>query len=712
MESAMNKTPTSSTARRSQTKLETLRATLRRWADIPETRKDLLTLFMSADPGAPLEDRVVWLTHLVDWLRKPFELDPESDPAHPSLLRLRFLLDVLESDSKSRQTLARIVRSVLAETDASTFYSQIALRESGSGLFSEILHRVVDRFAPPKPRPHELGYVIDVVFSHPDDAEWVLEMSHQDWERLIAVLEWPSDWMRTVRERLKQALADTVSQLSVRVAALGLDPEVRARAHSTNPVNGAKSLVELNRAATLWRAGVSVSSRADSATGQVHPHALLTPCRQVVRRIYASIEHEGVSLALLYRLETLTALLDRLEILLTVLDTSIPAERRTLEARALLARVIRSQRDSRSVARLFSLNFDVFARKIVQHAGEKGEHYITRTASEYWAMFRSGGLGGLITLPMTLLKIGITHMNLPLFFEGLFIGVNYSGAFIAMQFVGATLATKQPSVTAAALARKIRVSLRKDSISELTEEIVRITRSQFIAVMGNVGLAIPASVVFCAIYNWTTGGTVLDEAYAFKTLKSFDPFTSLSLLYAAMTGVVLWWSSLAAGWVQNWFNYRGFPRSLARHKGLCDLVGENKAQGIANWITRHGSGIGGNLAIGFSLAFVPIAGQFTGLPLDIRHVTLSSASLAAAVMSINPTHLPVSEVVRSGFGVFLIGMLNFGVSTVLALFVATRAQKVRRVLMRALLVQTAKQFRKRPLRFFLPPRRTAQNEEA
>ena len=76
-----------------------------------------------------------------------------------------------------------------------------------------------------------------------------------------------------------------------------------------------------------------------------------------------------------------------------------------------------------------------------------------------------------------------------------------------MQLVGFTLATKQPSMTAAALAGALRGEAAK---TELPTLVARITRSQLAAAIGNVGMVIPAAIGFDFAFRRAVGRPFLD----------------------------------------------------------------------------------------------------------------------------------------------------------------------------------------------------------
>src|SRR4029450_6332476 len=84
------------------------------------------------------------------------------------------------------------------------------------------------------------------------------------------------------------------------------------------------------------------------------------------------------------------------------------------------------------------------------------------------------------------------------FVDGMLSACNYAGTFVTMQLLGFTLATKQPSMTAAALASSMHVSAGQRDLSGLVTMTARITRSQLAAAAGNIGMVIPTALAFNA----------------------------------------------------------------------------------------------------------------------------------------------------------------------------------------------------------------------
>jgi site-specific recombinase len=99
----------------------------------------------------------------------------------------------------------------------------------------------------------------------------------------------------------------------------------------------------------------------------------------------------------------------------------------------------------------------------------------------------------------------------------------------------------------------------------------------------------------------------------------------------------------------------------------------------------------------------PVA-KFFGLPLEVRHVTLSAGSLALALSSVGVDAVGWEAVIRAWAGIAVIGLCNFGVSFALALFVAMRARDVSTGERRTLPWAVLRRFVRRPHEFFWPPR--------
>jgi site-specific recombinase len=147
--------------------------------------------------------------------------------------------------------------------------------------------------------------------------------------------------------------------------------------------------------------------------------------------------------------------------------------------------------------------------------------------------------------------------------------------------------------------------------------------------------------------------------------------------------------------------YRRLPEAIAQHR-IARVIGRRTTAFLGRAFSRNIAGIGGNVSLGFLLGMTPVLGKFFGLPLDVRHVTLSTGALVFAGGALGTESLELGAV-SAGFGIAAIGALNFGVSFALALLVALRARDVNRFERMQLLRAVAARVRTHPREFLLPP---------
>ena len=346
-------------------------------------------------------------------------------------------------------------------------------------------------------------------------------------------------------------------------------------------------------------------------------------------------------------------------------------------------------------------NLRLLARKVIERAGKTGEHYVTSARKEYWKMLRSAWGGGFLTVGTIVMKFLVKWQHFAPFIDGLMSSIDYAGSFVVMQLLGFTLATKQPSMTAASLAGTIRDRAGPGQLDALMPLIARIARSQFAAAIGNVSAVIVTALGTDFIIQRVKGHNFLDEASARTTIASFDPFSTGTIIFAAFTGVLLWISSLVAGWFENWVVYRRLPEAIQHRWGA---LGKNRMKKVAHFLEHEAAGFGGSVALGFLLGMVPVFATFFGLPLETRHITLSSGSLTFAINTLGVDAVGWSAVIKAWIGIAFIGMMNFGVSFALALLVALRARDVPRGERLTLPFAVLRRFLRRPFEFIFPPR--------
>lgn len=687
--------------------LQAFKATVSPDAALARPLKQLHTVLGQCDPRAALAVRIQAFAALSEWLRtrRSFAAPPGALPGEPShVLRLRWLLVVIERSPESKQRLSWTLYRTLREATGLMLFGRLGL-PTDRGLFSETIDRISRSFLPEAGDERDLTefvarlfprqHAVNLLRATPPALIRELGLALRDLESGI------NPWLP-----LRSQLLEAIALLGARICGVGLSDVLRARSPETTITES--PFYELPRTldVVLQVSARAQDPRVSAAPSQVselvsRAREVIDACRGVTASVIENLERTGVSVDVVYRIELIGSNLDRLERLLRQLDyeSRLEASERALE---LLIELASLRLKDRSLGDILGRNVHLLARKIIERAGHTGEHYITATRGEYFKMLASAGGGGVLTAGTAALKYTLAGAHLAPFLEGVAAASNYAGSFVLMQLLGFTLATKQPSMTAASLAATLRSRAGHPDLSELVSMIARIVRSQIAAAIGNVGLVIPAAMAFNFYWVQQHSRPFLEEETAHHVLESLDPIHGGTVFFAALTGVLLWLSSIAAGWLENWAVYRRLPQAIENHR-IGRFVGRGTMRWLSGFFLRNISGIGGSTALGILLGMTPVMGKFFGLPLDARHITLSTGSLTFAVCTLGTETLSTPEFQRAALGIGVIGILNFGVSFVLALAVALRAREVQRSDQVRLLWSVIATFLRSPVQFFIPP---------
>ena len=692
--------------------------------------RKLFEKLCEVDPRANLESREHMMIDLAAWVRTTGDVpvgDGGFEAKRSQHKRLALLVCALELFPYFRERVSRLLQTVLVEHSALSLCARVGI-PGDRGLFSETIDRLSRGLMPQPLDEEDLTQLLARMFPRKIDEDWLGDLEPKLAAWFVRILKTPFATENTrgvsnpslpdlplgampsipdVRlslaptsrsfsawAPLRGAMLDAILLLASRVSAAGLTDAIRARSPS-GPLRDSP-FFRLPRSIDAFLATPRYDLEGASAWAD-ECRDLIADCRKTWSAVLERLESQGVSVDMVYRLDLIDRSLKRIELLLELL---IPqkAEDAAGKASRLCSALLRERRRDGSLTDIVRTNTRLLARKIIERAGETGEHYITVSPRDYAMMLVSAGGGGLLTGGTIAAKFFIVGLHRPLFQEGLLSAANYAGSFLLMQALGCTLATKQPSMTAAALAGALQSG---DDQEGIVNTIARVTRSQLAAAIGNIGLVIPASLALDRIWRATQGTPFLDGDHAKHMIESLHPTESGTIACAALTGILLWLSSLSAGWVENWAVYRRLPEAIAEHR-IRWLVGERMTRWASRVFSRNIAGIGGNTTLGVMLAMTPIFGKFIGAPLDVRHVTLSTGALTLAICSLGFDSLGSPDVRAAMLGIAIVGVLNFGVSFFLALTLAARARDVSFWQLVRLLGALFVGFAKSPFRFFLP----------
>lgn len=657
----------------------------RRIVDAERGRPALDAVLAQAKPDAPLADRVDWAEDFFAWVRR-------DEPA----TRLKWFLQLMERQPEARERFVKTFRSLVRDAQALDLFADTGLPR-GSAFFHELLSRIFTRVLPNPPDTRNLADIFDRLFPHISDPDWLERLDPEIVNRFMALFKEDKNATGAEWNSVHADLEDALVQLADRICVVGSGREVRGRLPGTpfRDLPFQKLPLAVEAILDKHHAGTPLSELAAEFN---HVRMLVEACDRMLEEVVGQLEKTGVNTRLVYDLARLHAQLRRLEMLLEAWATPDQEISRKL---TLVADLIRQNHARKSVTALFRQNLHLLTRRIVERTAETGEHYVARNRREYLSMVRSACGGGAITGLTTVVKLLLAKLLLADFFKGAFAGLNYAVSFVLIQLCGYTLATKQPATTAPALARRMEKLRTAPQLQALVDEVVFLIRSQIAAIFGNLALVIPATLLVDLAYTSLAGHHVVDEHKATTILQSLSPFHG-SWIFAIFTGMLLWASSLMAAWVDNWFALHQLEPALTHHRHLQHWFGPTRARRLAHWLGHNIAGLTGNISLGFMLGMAPEIASFFGLPLDVRHVTLSTGQATAAFAALGLESMLQLATLGTFLNILGIGLLNVLVSFGLALFVAIRARNVRGPELTQFLQALAMRFLKKPWTFVLP----------
>ena len=653
------------------------------------TPSTLAVLLDTLDPNAPQVERHLWLVRLLDWMRG------DRSSVATTLERLQLLIERLESDAELRTRAQAWWRALLGGVDGTTLLADHGFAQRPVFL-SEFISRLMHRVLPATPQTRDASELHTLLFPHDFDAAWLGRLDEETERRLAAVLGLPSSGAWSWHAALEESIACCVSQ----ICAIGYSPELRLRMEHSAHLRAYRELLldfeTLRRALHQRPLDPSALDQAVQAFKD-----RLDDCRQSANAVYEHLDEHGISVDVVFRLRQLRERILRCRLLLDALLAPDAAG-----TGKLLAQLVQAGHNSRSLRALIASNSSLLAAKVAERSAETGEHYITRNRADYYAMVRKAAGGGAVMSVTTLMKFALLGLGLSAFWSGFAAGLNYALSFVLIQLLHWTVATKQPAMTAPAMAAKLKSLDAPGAVEDFVDEVTHLVRSQVAAVIGNLAVVAPGVLLLCGGLWLFTGHAPLSREKAEHVLGSLT-LLGPTALYAAFTGVLLFASSIIAGWTENWFVLQRMDSALRYHPRITAVLGKERAARWSVFARENISGLAANISLGLMLGLVPAFAVFFGLGLDVRHVTLSTGQIAAASMTLGLDVLRLPVFWWCVAAIAVTGALNVAVSFFFAFRLALRAHNVtgldRVRIYRAIRARA----RRAPLSFFWPARETA-----
>ncbi len=660
----------------------------------------------AATASNALAERHLWLIRAMEWLR---HAPVPGEPLTPTpVLRLKHLLNVLERNPEHRANVALLLQKFWQGVDVASLFADFGFAPR-THFAGELLQRLRARVLPQTPVTTDLGELFSLLFPHRDDALWLEALDETTLHRLMALnaadpnisgLNDINDIATQTHDRpeWKKPLLDAITFLSSAVRASGFSSSLRQRMSAELLVEA--PFKQLARVAEAVCEQVrEPSDHAELIRNTQYLRALLDTCRQCADSVHEHLEEHGVSINVVFEVDQLRERTHRIEQLLSCVLSKAPA----MDVTLLLADLVRTAFERRSVRALFSRHYSLLARKVAERSAQAGEHYITRDRSEYAHMLRTAAGGGAVIAGTTLMKFALGALSVSAFWAGFLAGVNYAGSFVLVHVLHWTVATKQPAMTAPAMADKLSNVADEAAVESFVDEVANLIRSQVAGIVGNLCAVIPLVLAV----QWASGAIFGAPVVGLKDAQHvLDSVTLLgpTALFAAFTGVLLFASSIIAGWVENWFVWNRLDSAIAWNPHIMARLGAARAQRWAAYWRSNISGYASNISLGFLLGLVPAVAAFFGLPLEVRHVTLSTGQLAAAVGAQGWAVFQQSAFWWCMASIPVIAALNLGVSFFLAFKVALRSRGIRLADRSRIYRAIRRRAASRPASFLIPPR--------
>lgn len=655
--------------------------------DLDSISQLLEKLTVATDDPLPL------LVQLFDLLRPDNLRDRQQ-----AVSRWRRMLHLLEIP-RYHDGLRSALLHLFAQRSQFMLYTESGLLPN-TGFFSELRRKMAHTVLPELIDQSDLRDCLRLIFHRRTDGIWLNHIADEDkiafW-RLLTPLSC----------KVMHQIAESAKIIARRICAMGLETELLRVIPSLWEAEHSP-FTALNDELLLFMEHLDDEEQIVTELDKKHLLVLIDQCNGVVQQLHRhATATAGTSMSLTFQLTRLEQHLKRLEHLIEILAVKVetlPEEQVVIRWCSMMVEIVQQEMERNSLRRHFAELLGRVSLLVTKNVARTGGHYIMEGREQWFDMLQSAAGAGCLIALMALVKAVGYNLHLPILYQGLYNGTIYAGGFVIIYLLHFTIATKQPAMTAAAIAGTISQSSgRLKEQGRLVELIVTTARSQFAAVVGNISLAFPVALFIGGFMELIEHDPISPEK-ALILLGEIHPFSSLALLYAAIAGLWLFVAGLVSGYVDNMAAYSQLGPRVACLGWLRGCVGDKWAAKVGDYLSNNAGGLAGNIFFGLMLGLTPAVGYMLRLPFDIRHVTFSAANLGYALLALEEIIPNIRLIAFAMLGVLLIGLVNLLTSFSLALWVAMCSRGARFSSALSLLPLLRQRFATGWRDFFLPER--------
>ena len=570
---------------------------------------------------------------------------------------------------------------------------------SENAFFPELKKRISYKFLPPVEDENTISYIISkVLFNPKSDSNYIKNINPEDGSEFFKLME--IEKISTL-PKVKKELLISANILALRSVGNALEagiakmvPEYK---NFDNPFVALQSELDSLIGRFKEDKNLQINSK-DVDYKQIKIY--LQQCLDFVDKAFKNASKFGISSKINQSLLTIRQQLRRIQDIIPILVVDNEEDILT-NSKNLVSNTLKYNSHRNNVRELIDDSTRLISHLITSHTAETGTHYIATSSKEYLKMFWKASGGGIIVGFLCIFKMMMSYSHGSEFSHAVLYSLNYAFGFIIIYLLGFTLATKQPAMTAATMAKVLSdESSSEKNYKEFANLVAKLSRTQFIAFVGNVLWSFPVALAIIYGMDWFLEKNFA-VAKADKLLKDLNPIESKAILHACIAGFFLFISGIISGNISNSSIFNQIPERISQSPFLNQVIGAKNSKKLSDFYTKHWAGIISNFWFGIFLGVIAPLGVFLGLDLDIRHITFSAGNFALALygkgFDIDTYTFTISLVT-----IFLIGAFNFIVSFGLSMLLAFRSRKVNFGELTIIYKTILKYFIKNPLRFFIP----------
>lgn len=570
---------------------------------------------------------------------------------------------------------------------------------SENAFFPELKKRISYKFLPPVEDENTISYIISkVLFNPKSDSNYIKNIKPEDGSEFFKLMEIEKI---SSLPKVKKELLISANILALRSVGNALEagiakmvPEYK---NFDNPFVALQSELDSLIGRFKEDENLQINSK-DVDYKQIKIY--LQQCLDFVDKAFKNASKFGISSKINQSLLKIRQQLRRIQDIIPILVVDNEEDILT-NSKNLVSNTLKYNSHRNNVRELIDDSTRLISHLITSHTAETGTHYIATSSKEYLKMFWKASGGGIIVGFLCIFKMMMSYSHGSEFSHAVLYSLNYAFGFIIIYLLGFTLATKQPAMTAATMAKVLSDESSSDkNYKEFANLVAKLSRTQFIAFVGNVLWSFPVALAIIYGMDWFRDENFA-AAKADKLLKDLNPIESKAILHACIAGFFLFISGIISGNISNSSIFNQVPERISQSPFLNQVIGAKNSKKLSDFYTKHWAGIISNFWFGIFLGVIAPLGVFLGLDLDIRHITFSAGNFALALYG-KGFDIDTYTFVISLVTIFLIGAFNFIVSFGLSMLLAFRSRKVNFGELTIIYKTILKYFIKNPLRFFIP----------